>query len=421
MTLVRGTLLALFCAMGTSAQHPAELAAGRTLNSAGYRTAAQAVATDYDRFVRELIELTEVPAPPFKEEARADTFIRLARASGLTDIEKDAEGNVLVMRRGGGGPLLVVAAHLDTVFPEGTNVTVRRNGTRLAAPGIGDNAQGVATLLALVRAMDAARITTGSDILFVANVGEEGAGGLRGVRHLFGAGRYKDRIAAFISIDGMGSGDYVTTGGVGSRRYRVTFTGPGGHSYSAFGLVNPAHALAGAIHHIGAIGVPSSPRTTFNVGMIGGGTSVNTIPASVWMDVDLRSESPAELTRLDEAFKAAVARAVDEENRARSTAEGPIRAALDLTGERPSGQTAQSTALVQGATGAMRVSGQQPVYGWSSTDSNLPMSLGIPAITIDTGIRGDRAHAPDEWIDVERTSTIRGLQRVLLLVLTVAG
>ena len=421
MTLVRGTLLALLCAMGTSAQHPAELAAGRTLNSPGYRAASQTLAAEYDRFVRELIELTEVPAPPFKEEARADAFIRLARASGVTDIEKDAEGNVLVMRRGGGGPLLVVSAHLDTVFPEGTNVTVRRDGTRLAAPGIGDNAQGVAALLALTRAIDAARITTSSDILFVANVGEEGSGGLRGVRHLFGEGRYKDRIAAFISIDGMGSGDYITTGGVGSRRYRVTFTGPGGHSYSAFGLVNPANALAGAIQRLGAVSVPSSPRTTFNVGMIGGGTSVNTIPASVWMDVDLRSESPAELARLDDAFKAAVARAVDEENRSRSTAEGPVGAELDLTGERPGGQTAQSTALVQAATGAMRALGQQPVYGSSSTDSNLPMSLGIPAITIDTGIRGDRAHAPDEWIDVERTSTISGLQRVLLLVLTVAG
>jgi tripeptide aminopeptidase len=421
MTLLRGLLLALFGALGTSAQHPAELAALRTLDHRDYLTAVQALDRDYDRFVAEVIELTEVPAPPFKEGARADAFIRLAGASGITAIERDAEGNVLMLRRGGDGPLLVVAAHLDTVFPEGTDVTVRRTGTRLSAPGIGDNAQGVATLLTLARAMDAARIRTAGDILLVANVGEEGNGALRGVRHLFTAGRYKDRIRTFISIDGMGSGHYITTGGVGSRRYRVTFNGPGGHSYSAFGLVNPATAMAGAMAELGAIKVPTSPKTTFNVGMLGGGTSVNTIPASVWMEVDLRSESPDELMKLDEAFKAAVARGVADENRARSTAEGAITADLDLTGERPSGQTPVTTALVAAATAAARASGVQPVYGWSSTDANLPMSLGVPAITIDTGIQGDRAHAPDEWIDVDRRRVVSGLQRVMLIVLSVAG
>jgi tripeptide aminopeptidase len=421
MTLMRAVLLVLFCALGTSAQHPAELAASRTLEHPGYLTAAQTIDQGYERFVREVVELTEIPAPPFKEDARADAFIRLARASGLTSIEKDDEGNVLALRDGGNGPLLVVAAHLDTVFPDGTDVTVRRNGTRLSAPGIGDNAQGVAALLALARAMDAAGIRTSGDVLFVANVGEECNGALRGVRHLFTRGRYRDRIGTFISIDGMGSGHYITTGGVGSRRYRVTFNGPGGHSYSAFGLVNPATAMGGAMQRLAAIKVPASPKTTFNVGMMGGGTSVNTIPSSVWMEVDLRSESPDALATLDEAFKAAVSSAVTEENRARSTAEGPITVNLELTGERPSGQTPVTTALVQATTAAVRATGLQPTYGWSSTDANLPMSLGIPAITIDTGIQGDRAHAPDEWIDVDRRRVVSGLQRVLLIVLSVAG
>jgi tripeptide aminopeptidase len=421
MPLLRGSLIALCCALSASAQHPADLTASRTRDHAGYRTAAQALDRDYDRFVSELIALTEVPAPPFKEDARAEAFMRLARASGFTNVEQDDEGNVLALRPGGNGPLLVVAAHLDTVFPEGTDVTVRRNVTRLSAPGIGDNAQGVATLLAIARAMNAAALRTGSDILFVANVGEEGNGALRGVRHLFTAGRYKDRIRAFISVDGMGSGSYVTTGGVGSRRYRVTFNGPGGHSYGAFGLVNPATAMAGAIQRLGAVTVPVSPKTTYNVGMVGGGTSVNTIPASVWMDVDLRSESPTELTKLDAAFQAAVASAVADENRARSAAEGPLTVDVALLGERPSGQTAASTALVQATGAAIRATGLQPAFGWSSTDANLPMSLGIPAIAIDTGIQGDRAHAPDEWIDIDRRRVVSGLQRVMLILLSVAG
>lgn len=421
MLFLRGTLIAIVCALGTSAQHPAEVAVSRVVTSPGYLIAAGAIEDEYDRFIDELIELTEVPAPPFEEDARATAFIRLARESGMTDIDRDAEGNVLVMRRGHGGPLLVVAAHLDTVFPAGTDVTVRRQGTRLSAPGVGDNAQGVATLLALMRAMNFALVETPGDILFVANVGEEGAGGLRGVRHLFGEGRYSSDIHSFISIDGMGSGHYVTTGGVGSLRYRVTFNGPGGHSYGAFGLVNPATALGAAMQYVSAITVPDKPRTTFNVGMVGGGTSVNTIPASVWMDVDLRSESPAELQRLDEAFRAAIDRAVAEENQSRSTSEGPITVDINLTGERPSGETALSTSLVTTASAAIRATGMQPVFGWSSTDANLPMSLGIPAITIDTGILGDRAHAPDEWIDVERRRVVSGLKRVLLIVLSAAG
>lgn len=418
--LLLPAVLLVLSALATSAQAPADATVERLYGHPGYRVAAQYLARDYDRFVDELIQLTEVPAPPFGEDARADAFVELARASGLSDIERDEEGNVLILRPGTGNLLLVVAAHLDTVFPPETDVTVRRNGTILSAPGIGDNSQGVAALLAIARALDFGMLHTTSNILFVANVGEEGPGSLRGVRHLFTKGRYAGRIDAFISIDGMGSGNYITTGGVGSLRYRVTFDGPGGHSYGAFGLVNPANALAAAIRHIGAIAVPASPRTTFNVGLIGGGTSVNTIPSSVWMDVDLRSESPDELQRLDAAFRDAIDRAVDEENRARSTSSGRISATIDLLGERPSGRTPHTDRLVRTTAAAMRITGLEPQYGWSSTDANLPMSLGVPAITIDTGIRGDRAHAPDEWIDIERGRVVSGLQRVLLIVLGAA-
>ena len=424
MPLLRLLLLVVMLALSvlaTNAQHPAALTANRMRESPGYRVAAQYLDREYDRFVAELVTLTEVPAPPFGEDLRADAFVDLAGRAGLAGLERDEEGNVLFFRQGGGEGLLVLAAHLDTVFPQGTDVTVRRDGTILSAPGIGDNALGVATLLALARALDFAMIQTTSDVLFVANVGEEGPGSLRGVRHLFTEGRYADRITSFISIDGMGSGSFVTTGGVGSLRYRVTFDGPGGHSYGAFGLVNPATALGAAVQHISAIDVPDSPRTTFNVGMIGGGTSVNTIPASVWMDVDLRSESPDELRRLDTAFRAAIERAADDENRARSTAEGRIAARIDLLGERPSGRTLETTHLVQAVSAAIRLTGLEPYYGWSSTDANLPMSLGVPAVTIDSGIRGDRAHAPDEWIDVDRRRVVEGLQRALLILLTAAN
>lgn len=419
--LLRVTFIVLICALGAQAQDSVEHAAAPPADGAAYRAAAQVIDRDYDRFVAELIALTEVPAPPFKEHARAAAFATLAASSGFTNIETDEEGNVLALRDGGNGPLLAVVAHLDTVFPEGTDVTVRRSGTRLSAPGVSDNAQGVAAMLAIARALNAASIRTAGDVLFVANVGEEGSGSLRGVRHLLTKGKYRGRIRAFIAIDGSGEGHFVTVGGVGSKRYRVTFSGPGGHSYGAFGVVNPAHALAAAVQRLGNIPVPRDPKTTFNVGMLGGGTSVNTIPSSVWMDVDLRSESPDALAALDTAFHAAMSDAVGDENRARSTTEGAIAVSMELLGERPSGSTAIDSPLVQTVSAAIRATGLDPTYGWSSTDANLPMSLGIPAITIDAGISGDRAHAPDEWLDVERRRTVSGLQRVLRIVISVSG
>ncbi|MDO8836284.1 MAG: M20/M25/M40 family metallo-hydrolase, partial [Vicinamibacterales bacterium] len=238
------------------------------LVSPGFKQAAAFLDADHNRFVRELITLTEIPAPSFKEQKRAEAVLGLLRELGLADVEMDAEGNVMGLRKGtGGGPVLAVLAHLDTVFPEGTNVTVRREGTRLMAPGIGDDTTGVAQILALVRAMNAAGIRTRQDILFVGNVGEEGPGNLRGVRYLLQQGKYKDRIRAFISIDG-GDQSSIVTGALGSRRYRVTFKGPGGHSYGAFGLVSPASALGKAIDRFARVDVPAKPKTTLNVGIV---------------------------------------------------------------------------------------------------------------------------------------------------------
>lgn len=422
MPLFRAAFLILSCALSASAAPPAaKTIVSHVTSHPSYLTAAAEVATSYQRFIAEIVALTEIPAPTFDEAARAERFASLARDAGLSNVEIDKAGNVLALRKGGGGPLLVIAAHLDTVFPKATEVTVRRSGTRLAAPGIGDNALGLAALLAVARAMNAANIETTSDILFVANVAEEGEGDLRGVKHLFNAGAYRGRIRTFVSIDGGGGWEFLTTRGVGSRRYRVTFSGPGGHSYGAFGLVNPAHALAEAIQTIGRIPVPSSPKTTFNVGTIGGGTSVNTIPSSAWMDVDLRSESGDELAKLDAAFQSAVRTSVSTENSARMTTRGAVLVDVSLVGDRPFGATSEGSELVQTVLAVAGATGVTPQLGASSTDANLPMSLGIPAVTIDTGLAAGRAHAPDEWIDVEESRGIAGLQRVLLLVTSLAG
>ena len=419
--------VAAACLLGVAtlgAQAPAlhDADVKRVLDHPQFKQAIAVIDRDHDRMISEIITLTEIPAPPFKEDRRGAAYLEMLRQAGLTSVERDAEGNVMGLRRGtGGGPLIAVAAHLDTVFPEGTDVKVKRDGTRLSAPGIGDDTRSLAVLLAMVRAMNAASIQTASDILFIGNVGEEGPGDLRGVKHLFLKGKYKDQIKFFISVDGAGGGDDVTHGAVGSRRYRATFKGPGGHSYGAFGLVNPAFAMAGAIQKFAKLTVPATPKTTFSVGVVGGGTSVNSIPFESWMEVDMRSESRAELEKIDRAFVALAQQAVDEENAARSTAQGKIAVDLKLIGDRPSGQTSHDSPIVQTAAAAIRAMGMTPKFSFSSTDSNIPISLGIPAITIDSGGRGGRAHALDEWIDVEKTTSVRGIQTALVTLLALAG
>jgi tripeptide aminopeptidase len=420
----RSLILVAVCGVAMYAQSPQtpDAAVARVVADPKFKTATDTLEREHDRLVSELITLTEIPAPPFKEDRRAAAYLEMLRQHGLTNVERDAEGNVMGLRRGAGtGPILVVAAHLDTVFPEGTDVKVRRSGTRLAAPGIGDDTLGLAALLALIRATNAAGFQTQRDILFVGNVGEEGLGDLRGVKYLFQKGPYAKRIGMFISIDGADPGSDIVYGGVGSKRYRATFKGPGGHSYGAFGLVSPAFAMGNAMQKFGRLKVPASPKTTFNVGVIGGGTSVNSIPVEQWMEVDMRSESRAELEKLNETFIGLMNEAVAEENKTRSTREGPISLDLKLVGDRPSGETPQTSAIVQTAAAAVRSAGMTPSFSYSSTDANLPMSLGIPAITIDAGGNGERSHALDEWVDVEKTAMIRGLRSALALILALAG
>ena len=389
-----------------------------------FAAAEKTLAAEHDRIVADIIRLTQIPAPPFGEARRAAALRSDFQALGLKDVTIDAEGNVTGvrpgLRTGGKGPFVAVAAHLDTVFPPGTDVTVRRDGWRLSAPGIGDNSRSLATLLAWIRALKAAGLKTEADMLFVANVGEEGAGDLRGVKFLFLKGPYAGRITAFFSVDGSDPSGVVTRG-VGSKRYRVTFSGPGGHSYGAFGIVNPMAALAGAVSGLYALTPPANPKTTYSASVVGGGTSVNAIPARVFLEVDLRSEDPGALDELDRGFRTAVERAVATENAARSTAYGPVRVDFGVIGERPAGQTAPDSAIVRLTRSAIRDRGFTPQDETSSTDSNIPMSLGIPAVTIGAGGRGGRAHAPDEWIEVEPSEMIRGMSAGLLAILAQAG
>jgi len=406
----------------TSAQ--ADKSIGRIIASPGFKAAMATLDREHERIVADTITLTEIPAPPFKEEKRARAYMEMLKAHGLEDVEMDAEGNVMGLRRGSGkpgGPLVMIAAHLDTVFPEETNVKVRREGTKLHAPGVGDDTHSLAVLLGYVRAMDAGKIRTKKDILFVGNVGEEGPGDLRGVRYLFTKGKYKDRIGAFFSMDGT-SAPRVTSGAVGSRRYRVTFKGPGGHSYGAYGLVNPMAAMGATVVEMNRIKTPAQPKTTYATSVVGGGTSVNSIPDAIWLEVDMRSESKDELAKIDGQFLQIVEGAVSAENTARSTAAGRISAEVKLIGDRPTGNTSESAEIVQMTAAAVRGAGYTPILGAGSTDSNMPISLGIPAVTIGSGAAGGgRAHAVDEWIDVAKPESVKGMSVGLAALLAMAG
>ena len=398
-----------------------EAAVAAVMASAAYRTAVATMAREHDRTVGDIIALTEIESPPFGEAVRASAYLDMLRAHGLADVEQDAAGNVMGLRRGtGNGPLVVVAAHLDTVFPAGTDVRVRREGTRLFAPGVGDDTRSLAVLLAWMRALDAAAIRTRCDILFVGDVGEEGLGDLRGVRHLFGEGKYKDRISAFVTVDSPDM-DAVVVGGVGSKRYRVIFRGPGGHSYGAFGLVNPMVAMAQTVLELSRTAVPADPKTTFTASVVGGGTSVNAIPNEVWVEVDLRSKAPLQLDRLEKRFLRIVEDAVQAENHARSVREGPVTAEATLIGDRPAGAADPTGEVVRYATDAIAAHGFVPRPVFSSTDANIAMSLGIPAVKIGSGGTGGRGHSLEEWIDVEEQSSLRGMAAGLTAVLAIAG
>ncbi|SDD47061.1 M20/M25/M40 family metallo-hydrolase [Belnapia rosea] len=402
-------------------QTDASAAIAAILDHSRFRTAVGTMEREHDRTVEDIIRLTEIPAPPFQEAERATAYLGMLRAHGLEEVEQDAAGNVMGRRRGtGNGTTVVVAAHLDTVFPAGTDVRVRREGTKLLAPGVGDDTRSLAVNLAFLRAMDAAGIRTRADILFLGDVGEEGLGDLRGVRHFFTEGRHRDRVEAFFTVDSP-EVDRIVTGGIGSKRYRIAFRGPGGHSFAAFGLVNPAYAMARAALTLAELAAPADPQTTHCVSVLGGGTSVNAIPNEVWMEVDLRSQSAAELARLEAEFLAGVEAAVAAENAARSIREGLVTTEVVPIGDRPAGHTPPGADIVRLAMAAVAAHGYAPRQEYSSTDANIPMSLGIPAIKIGSGGRGGRAHSLEEWIDVEPRESLRGMSASLATILAVAG
>jgi acetylornithine deacetylase/succinyl-diaminopimelate desuccinylase-like protein len=363
--------------------------------------------------------LAEIEAPPFKEGPRAIVYAELLRTAGVDSVWIDAEGNVLGLRRGRvGGRTVALDAHLDTVFPEGTDVTVKVRGDTLAAPGIGDDTRGLTTVLTVLKAMNEAQIETQADILFVGTVGEEGLGDLRGVKYLFGP--EGPQIDAWIAVDGL-SVEGVTHRGLGSHRYRITFKGPGGHSWGAFGLGNPHHALGTAIERFVQYAdafTETGERTSYNVGRIGGGTSVNSVPFEAWMEVDMRSVSPVRLVQIDSLLQRAVREGLEDAN-ARARRGDPLTVDIDLIGDRPSGAIAEDTPLVQRALAATRHAGKEPRLGIGSTDSNIPIALGVPAITIGGGGTGSGAHALDEWFINEDGAL--GIKRALLITVAEAG
>jgi tripeptide aminopeptidase len=378
------------------------------------RAAVDAAKVIEPQLIEDQIRLCEVEAPPFREARRAQMYAQMLREAGLKNVRIDSEGNVIAERPGQQArPNVVLSAHLDTVFPTGTVVKVRRDGAVLHGPGIGEDCRGLVDVLGVARLLNKSGLTTPGTITFVGTVGEEGLGDLRGVKRLF-TDTLKDRIDRFVSIDGDGLG--MTYIGIGSIRYRVTFKGPGGHSFGSFGTVNPVHALGRAIAKIADLQVPSSPRTTFNVGRVGGGTSINAIPGEAWMEVDLRSSDEKTLRLLESRFRQAVDEAAAQENaRWGSSA---LTVAMDVVGVRPSGRTSLNSPIVQTAVSVQKALGFPVSFAEGSTDANLPLSLGIPALTIDTGGSGMGVHTEQELFDT--TDAWKGTQRALLLAIALA-
>jgi acetylornithine deacetylase/succinyl-diaminopimelate desuccinylase-like protein len=361
--------------------------------------------------------LTGIPAPPFQEAERAGAVKPLLAEAGLS-VEIDKAGNVIGELRGSNEKeIIIVAAHLDTVFPAGTVVKVQREGTRMSAPGISDNGAGLAALLALAHAVHAARVKPQRTILFVADVGEEGEGNLRGMRALVEA--YRSKLKAVVVLDGSGT-DHVTTRALASRRLEALITGPGGHSWSDFGMPNPINALVRGSARFINTKVPAAPRTTFNIGQVEGGTSVNSVPHEARLKVDIRSENEDELVRLEAALRESMAAGVrDEMESARDRSKGKLEWKVELLGSRPGGELKPDSALLASLRAADDFVGNQSRVERSSTDANIPLSLGIEAIAMGAGGSGGGAHSLQEWYDSAGREL--GLKRVLLTVLGVSG
>jgi tripeptide aminopeptidase len=404
-------------AVETPQQEAARLASSRDVHTAFNWF------TEHAREISERqMEVTRIPAPPFGESHRADWLRSRFTEVGLQEVHIDEAGNVLGIRPGtdAGAKFVALTAHMDTVFPPGTPIEVRRDGERLLGPGISDNGAGLAALLAVAAAMQDAGIRNTAPIVFVANVGEEGEGDLRGMRQIFNNARWREGIAYSVVLDGGGT-DTIITEGLGSRRFRATVHGPGGHSWSDFGTPNPIVMLARAIDLFARTPIPNDPKTAFNIGVISGGTSVNSIPEAASMKVDIRSASPAELDRLEQALRSALEQAAGDP---KSMGFDPRRSGnvsfeLKAIGNRPTAELSQDTRILQVMKAVDAQLGVNSRQQRASTDANIPLSLGREAIAIGGGGLGGGAHTVQEWYDP--TNRDLGLRRILLALLTLAG
>jgi tripeptide aminopeptidase len=364
-------------------------------------------------------ELTQIPAPPFGEAARSEWLSQRFTALGLEDVQVDELGNVLgLLNHASQSPLIGISAHLDTVFPHGTALQTREEANRLYGPGISDNAAGVTALLAIATALKRTELKPATNIVFIGNVGEEGEGNLRGMRHLFSSPRWRDAIHSLLVIDGAGTDTYVNQA-LGSRRFEITFRGPGGHSWSDFGVPNPIVLLSRALARFSEVHAPETPRTTFNVGVISGGTSVNSIPESATARVDLRSASMEEMQKLEDRLRECVTEAWREVPLSHRVGEPKVTLAIESIGDRPAAELPVDSRILQIVRAADKHLRIESFPRLASTDANIPLSLGKEATTIGAGGDGGGAHTLREWFDC--TNRDLGLKRILLVLLALTG
>ena len=370
------------------------------------------------------MQMARIPAPPFGEVARGAWLAERFREVGLDDVRIDDVGNVFGVHPGFGSRYVALSAHIDTVFPANTPLNIRQQGTRLYGPGVSDNGAGVTAMLAIAALLRAVRLRHALPFVFIGNVGEEGEGDLRGMRHIFSTARWKDSIAYSVVLDGAGS-DTIVAEALGSRRFEVIVRGPGGHSWSDFGAPNPVVILARAIDAFVATPVPTAPKTTFNIGVIRGGTSVNSIPESASMKVDIRSTSMAEMERLEQALRLALNRALEDETMTaemRSTIQKRplgVNCEVVVIGNRPAGELATGARILQVMRAVDAQLGNVAQVQRASTDANIPLSLGLEAVAIGGGGSGGGAHTLQEWFDSGGREL--GLKRILLTMLALAG
>ena len=361
------------------------------------------------------LEVTAIPAPPWGEAARSQWLKARFEELGLSEVHQDELGNVFGIRPGTdpNAPFFALSAHLDTVFPAETSITVAREGGKLSGPGISDNGSGITALLAIGGALRDSGVANAAPILFIGNVGEEGEGNLRGMRHIFQQARWLESIGALVVLDGAGT-DTVIAEGLGSRRYEITVRGPGGHSWSDFGIANPIVALARIIERFSQTTVPNAPKTTFNIGIVQGGTSVNSIPQSATMRVDTRSASVEQLDRLERALREAV-----KDGTSARKKQDTLTAEVGVIGDRPAADLPSDAHLLKVIRAVDAQLNNSSRIQRASTDANIPLSLGREAIAIGAGGSGGGAHTVNEWYDPAGRDL--GLKRILLLTLAMCG